>query len=375
MGRRKALRAAVVGCGRVGFLLERDPLRPKPCTHAGGIVSDRDFRLTAGCDIRPDRLAEFGKAYSLGRAHLYPTVDALLSSEPLDVLSIATWTESHDTIVHKACRSGVRAIICEKPMAVTISRARSMLAAARRHKTVLLINHCRRWFPEYRAARQAILDRRYGQLRHIQGCVLTSFGLSEGDWHSVLDKSGGGPLMHDGTHLLDIVFYLTGLKPLWVECRIERPRDSSIEHSAVGRMMLTSQSAEPGIEFCFEAGGRRRYFHFEVELWFDAGRLTIGNGILRAESSIDSRRYSGFRDLSSDPDFDWGTGCGTAEQVCMRELSAWFDGGARPQNTGEEAFISQEAIFAAYESAVRSRRIHFPYRPTLAQPLRRGRSR
>lgn len=366
--------AALVGCGRVGFLLERDPLRPKPCTHAGGIVAHPDFRLVAGCDLNAERMADFGRTYAISPQHLYTGVDDMLQREKLDLLCVATWTESHDAIVRRACRLGIPAVICEKPMAVTFKRARSMLGAARRGGTLLLINHSRRWSPEYRSVRLAIQENRYGRLRHIQGCVLTSFGVREpvplrptaSSWHTVLEKSGGGPLLHDGTHLFDIVFFLTGLRPAWVESRIERPAGSAIEHRMVGRLMFRGN---PGLEFCFEAGGSRRYFHFEIELWFDAGRIAVGNGIRVAETSISSRRYSGFQDLSADPNFPWEPHLGTAERVGMAELSEWFSGGRLPENAAPDAILSQEAIFAAYESAVRGRRVTFPYRSRLLHPL------
>lgn len=378
--RKKPYRAGLIGCGRVGFLLERDPLRPKPCTHAGAVAAHPDFQLVAGCDLDPARLADFGKTYGIGKNHLYPHAAEMLKKERLDLLSVATWTQSHDEIVRQACRAGVAAVICEKPMAVTCARARSMAASARRAGTLLLINHSRRWSPEYHSVRRAIRETRYGALRHVQGCVLTSFGrraetsvqpvkppgIGTSAWHAVLEKSGGGPLLHDGTHLIDIVFFLTGRDPAWVECRIERGVESAIEHHAIGRIQF---EGSPDLEFCFEAGGARNYFHFEVELWFDAGRIVVGNGIRIAETSVTSLRYSGFRDLSEDPEFQWGSPAGTAEQMNMEELSRWFSSGEIPNNTSGEALVSQEAVFAAYESALRSRRIYFPYRSRVDHPL------
>lgn len=370
-------RAALAGCGRVGFLLEQDPLRPKPCTHAGALAGHPHFQLVAGCDIQPARLEKFGETYGIGPENLYLGVDDMIQSEDLDVLSVATWTESHDGIVREACRAGIPAVVCEKPMAVTFARAREMMSVARRSGTMLIINHSRRWSPEYRSVRQAIESGRYGRLRQVQGCVLTSFGLtaprgrSTGvNWHEQIEKSGGGPLLHDGTHLIDIVLYLTGWSPAWVDTRLERHPGCAVEHRITGRMGFRQ---DPDVEFSFEAGGAREYFHFEVELWFDAGRITVGNGICRAEGNVSSRRYSGFRDLSPDAEFPWMPAIGTAEQVSMKELSEWFSSGVKPNNRASEAILSQEAIFAAYESAVLGRRVAIPYRPATAEhPLMHG---
>ncbi len=50
---------ALIGCGRIGFLLENDPLRYKPCTHYGG-ASAAGLAVTHACDIDRGRLARFG---------------------------------------------------------------------------------------------------------------------------------------------------------------------------------------------------------------------------------------------------------------------------------------------------------------------------
>ncbi|MBI4179034.1 Gfo/Idh/MocA family oxidoreductase [bacterium] len=368
-------RAAVVGCGRVGFLLERDALRVRPCTHAGGLAAHPDFRLVAGCDIDPGRLSDFGRTYTIAPEHLYSRVEDLLSRERPDVLSIATWTQSHDVIVRLACRAGVAAIICEKPMAVNWARARAMHSAARRAGTLLVINHGRRWTSEYRAVRQFVREKRYGELKHIQGCVLTPFSPSakrpKTDWHSQIQTAGGGPLLHDGTHLIDIVYYLTGRRPAEIEASLDRPRGSAVERRAWGRIRFRGN---PPLDFCFEAGGARKYFHFEVELWFESGRVVVGNGIRTAECSSPSRRYSGFQDLTPDDAFPWPPSAGSVERVCLAEISRWLTDGGAPcpvNNHVDDALLSQESIFAAYESAVRRRPVRFPYRSRLSHPLLR----
>ena len=52
----KLFKTGIIGCGRIGSLLEEDPLRGKPCTHAGGFSALPAIRLSAGCDINPERL-------------------------------------------------------------------------------------------------------------------------------------------------------------------------------------------------------------------------------------------------------------------------------------------------------------------------------
>ena len=53
-------RAAIIGAGRIASLLERDPLRTKPHTHAGWYAADERTRLIAGADLDAGRLESFG---------------------------------------------------------------------------------------------------------------------------------------------------------------------------------------------------------------------------------------------------------------------------------------------------------------------------
>jgi len=47
----KVYKIGLAGCGRIGTLLEKDKLREKPCTHAGGFNALSNTKIVAGCDI------------------------------------------------------------------------------------------------------------------------------------------------------------------------------------------------------------------------------------------------------------------------------------------------------------------------------------
>ena len=59
------LRAAIIGTGRIGSALERDPLRTKPHTHAGWYVSHPHILLAGGADTNADHLRAFGLDWGL----------------------------------------------------------------------------------------------------------------------------------------------------------------------------------------------------------------------------------------------------------------------------------------------------------------------
>ncbi len=128
----KVYKIGLIGCGRIGTLLEKDRLRGKPCTHAGGFNALSNTRIVAGCDIDRLRLKTFGVDWGVDR--LYEDYKEMLHQEKLDVACIATWTSLHASMVMDAARWGVKAIFCEKPIALNPHDGRQMVRFCKKKK-------------------------------------------------------------------------------------------------------------------------------------------------------------------------------------------------------------------------------------------------
>lgn len=342
-GGRAPWRVALVGCGRIGSLLEEDPLRAKPCTHAGAFASHPAFTLVAGCDLNRERLLRFGRQWHIGAAHLYEDYRELFAREQVDVACIATWTGTHAAIVAAALDAGVRALFCEKPLEATVDRARAMVHAAATRQAVFAVDHDRRWCWPYRNARALIASGQLGAVRTVNGCVLTGPPLQ--DWHSDPVRAGAGPLLHDGTHLVDAVRFLLDDDYRSVRGQVERERGWQVEHTA--RAWFSTTRGATGL---LEAGGRRGFFHFEIDIQLQHGRITLGNGFQRAWATRPSRLYSGFRDLVEIPFPD--TDKRPRYSIALDELDAVLTGGtAVLSSTGDDALRVMEFIDGVYRSA------------------------
>ena len=106
-------------------------------------------------------------------------------------------------------------------------------------------------------------------------------------------EEGGGPLLHDGTHLVDIIRYILG-DVITVQGEFSRfTRNSGFEDTASAWLQSSS-----GINIFLEAGGGRKYFQFELEIWGTEGKILIGNGYNRLFLKKKSVLYSGFNDIS-----------------------------------------------------------------------------
>ena len=115
-------RAALIGCGRVAWMLEDDPLEKKPCTHMGAYMELARMgrvEVTAASDSDPARLHEFGKRYGVER--LYLDYREMLSQEAPQIVSICAYAPERSEMVKDATRAGAKGIWCEKALATITS--------------------------------------------------------------------------------------------------------------------------------------------------------------------------------------------------------------------------------------------------------------
>ncbi len=174
-------RAAVIGCG----VMSRDH------THAH-TSSDR-VDLVAGADVFAAARDRFQAEFDVPA--MYEDARAMLDAEKPDIVSICTWPPTHRELTELAFAKGVKAVWCEKPMAMTLDDCDVMLAAARQAGGVLVINHQRRYVTCYNQALQIIDNGAIGDLVQISGYC-------------------AGDILTDGTHLIDMARYLNHDSPV-----------------------------------------------------------------------------------------------------------------------------------------------------------------
>jgi predicted dehydrogenase len=271
----KRLRCAVTGLGRIGSLLEDDRLREKPATHAGAIAQNPDCTLVAGCDIREDRRARFEKRWDC--KNTYQDTGRMLSRTSPDILHIATPPDTHLEIVRTAVLYGVRMIVCEKPLAEKEEDARHITDLHKGRRTKILVNHERRYSADYRMARERIQKRAYGELLSIHAMLYMG-----------RHREANDILLDDGTHLIDIINFLTGSAlDLVQKERFDLSRQQTL--LVMGRVCDTP--------VVFEVASGRTYVTFELDLIFSHGRIRIGNGTYEEHESGPSPYYEGMNSL------------------------------------------------------------------------------
>jgi D-apiose dehydrogenase len=133
----------------------------------------------------PDVETARAKAGASGVPSVYASVDAMLESERLDVLDVASPRETHGPICRLAADRGIQ-IICQKPLAPTLDEAVSLVAEIG-DRVRLMVHENWRFRPHYRRMAGWVRDGRIGEIRTVTMTLLTS-GL-------VADASGRAPAL------------------------------------------------------------------------------------------------------------------------------------------------------------------------------------
>ena len=330
-------RAAVVGLNWAGL------------QHVRTYLQLQDVELTAVCDVDPAALDRVSRQFPDLRR--YRDFERMLDEQQPDLLSIATPARWHapQTIL-AATRGPPRAILCEKPMAVSLGEARAMLAACEQHGVKLAIGHMMRWYTVHEQARALVAD---GAI----GTPLTA---------TVSLESGG--LMNNGTHMLNYMQYVLGdLDPEWVIANVQRRSDR------YERGWPSEELTGGLVSF---AGGVRVSFEGDIppdpEYDWNLETVTGTDGVLmwpRDFLALDFavrivRRGQGVMQTPAPTQ--------TLDDVFRRELDGlarWARGDiADNRNDARLAIKTQEVLMAMYESARAHTLVRTPLR-TMASPL------
>lgn len=189
------VRLAVVGCGAV---TER--------CHLPAIRRVSGVRLCALVEKAPEQLRRIGREFK--GARLCRDVEELPSET--DAAIVAVPNALHAPITVSLLRRGIH-VLCEKPMATSLESCREMIQASRETGALLMIGHHKRFVPSVRKAKDLLDEGRLGPIRS----VTCSMGLVR-TWRTCsnfhLDRSlaGGGVLIDNGVHLIDLVLWLAG---------------------------------------------------------------------------------------------------------------------------------------------------------------------
>lgn len=218
---------AVVGCGRVAY------------KHFDAIAEMTEARLVAVCDSDP------AKASASACAHGVPghtDYHAMLAAHPqIELIHVLVPTGYHARVVIDLARYG-RAIVVEKPMALTVADCEAMIGACAAHHAPLYVVYQNRFNTPVQAARRAFEADRFGTpvlgTVRVRWCRHQDY-YEQDDWHGTWALDGG-VMSQQASHHLDLLQWFMG-PAASVQCQIAtRLLDIEVEDTAAAIIRFRS---------------------------------------------------------------------------------------------------------------------------------------
>lgn len=174
--------------------------------HLKGYRADERCEVIAVCDINKSRAEDYARKHGIPK--VYSDYKEMLKLDELDAVSVCTWNNSHAPISIAALETG-KHVLCEKPMALNTAEALNMKKAAEKSGKLLMIGLVRRFGNDAAILQDFINNGYMGEIYYAKATYLRRNGCP-GGWFSDKEKSGGGPLIDLGVHVIDLVRYLIG---------------------------------------------------------------------------------------------------------------------------------------------------------------------
>ena len=192
----KDWRVGIVGVGAIGTR-----------GHLPGYGS-ADADVVAVADVAKGRAAKVASEFGIPAS--YVDYREMLDNEDLDVVSVCTPNALHAEITVAALEAGAN-VLCEKPMALTMAEATTMMATAKDAGKGLSIAHTMRHRPEMERIKDLAASGELGDIYHVKVSYFRRSGIpGYGSWFTNGDLAGGGAMMDIGCHMLDLGLWFMG---------------------------------------------------------------------------------------------------------------------------------------------------------------------
>ncbi|MBR6028128.1 MAG: Gfo/Idh/MocA family oxidoreductase [Clostridia bacterium] len=277
-----SIRLGIIGLGNMGS------------GHAKNFMAGRcpEFELRAVADINPARL-DWGRANLTGDITWFDDAEKMLDSGLIDACMVCVPHYDHPKYAIACMRRGIHVMV-EKPAGVYTRQVREMNAEADRHPEVkfgLMFNQ--RTNCLYRKMRELVQSGDYGRLRRANWLITSWYRpqiyYDSGDWRATWSGEGGGVLLNQCPHQLDLWQWICGM-PVRVSAhmRFGQWHDIEVEDDVTAYVEYENGATGVFVTTTGDAHGTNR---FEVQL--DRAKIVVENDQLSlTEFEVDEPTFS-----------------------------------------------------------------------------------
>lgn len=314
--------------------------------HATAVAQTPGTRLVAVCGSGPERAeaaARFGAPY-------VDDYRALLARPDVDVVCICTPSGLHAEQAIAAARAG-KHVLVEKPMALTLADADAMISASREAGVLLGVALQRRTDPVFKAVHASIVAGEMGRL--VLGSVTVPYLRTQeyydsAAWRGTWALDGGGALMNQGIHLVDLLLWYLG------DVTEVQARSATLRHAIEVEDCLTAtlHFANGALGSIVATTAAAPGFPHRVEVYGDKGGVQLeGEGVARWPSRNNESKTENEGPAAAGAGANPAAISAVGHTALVSDLAAAIREGRSPLVPGEEGRRSLALVLAVYEAA------------------------
>lgn len=339
----RKFRVGIVGCGNIFPM------------HAYPAQAQKNAELVAICDIKEERAKTWAAKMGCG---YYLNYQEMVEKEHLDVLHCCTPHYLHPIITIYALEQGLH-VLTEKPMSIQYADSVAMCEAADKSGRTLGVIFQNRYNPGSQLAKEILDSGRLGAVLGARASVTwmrTDEYYSKSDWKGTWDKEGGGVIIDQAIHTLDLMRWLIGSEVDYVDAHICNRTHQLIEVEDEADGVIHFKN---GVMASFYT---MNYYSCDADVEIE---LHCEHGFIRVCSdrcvvtTDDGHQY--IADRAPGDCFGYGDVKGYWGVSHIRQISAFYDSlerGERPFLDGREALKTMQMICAIYDSGKSGKRVY-----------------
>ncbi len=280
----KKVRFGIIGLGNQGSHYSCD-------LFAKGAIENGT--ISALCDINPSKIKWMKEKLGDGNIAYFENYTEMLDSGLVDAVLIETPHYLHPEMAIACLKRGIH-VVCEKPAGVYTKQVKEMNRAAEESSALFgrMVNQ--RTDCLYRKMREIIAEGGIGKIQRVSWIITNWFRTKRyydsGSWRATWDGEGGGVLINQCPHQLDLVQWVTGLKPCAVRgfCGYGKWHDIEVEDDVTAYFEYENGATGTFVTTTGETPGSNRF-----EVSGTLGKLLCENDkLMLYKNSVDSLKFS-----------------------------------------------------------------------------------
>ena len=227
------LRLAMIGCGDIS----QQYLKAAKSVDCAEVV--------VVMDVAEEHAKLLGSEYGTEFTTDYK---AVLARDDVDAVIISVPHYLHKPLTIQAAKAG-KHVLCDKPISTNVADAQEMIDECKKAGVALSVNFLKRYISPIQKAKELFDTGIIGEVIYIlvdeRGFKPESYwtdgwsGRVKTDWRRNLEKAGGGILIMNAIHTIDVLRYITGLEPVWISALVDTVvSDVEVEDTVAAVMKL-----------------------------------------------------------------------------------------------------------------------------------------